>query len=80
MLEFDPQYYEELTVAQVKTVKFVSVAFFFGWQVRVFILKLTSVFQVVEEETAHCLPICHCFSRMQKIDLSWNVQAPQTES
>ena len=30
MLEFDPQFYEELTVAQVKTVKFVSVAFFFG--------------------------------------------------
>ena len=28
MLQFDLQFYEELTVAQVKTVKFISGAFF----------------------------------------------------
>ena len=28
MLQFDPQFYEELTVARVKTVKFISGAFF----------------------------------------------------
>ena len=39
MLQFDLQFYEELTVARVKTVKFISGAFFFGRQVSLFFSK-----------------------------------------
>ena len=43
MLQFDLQFYEELTVASVRTVKFISGAFFWPTGQLVFIFNMVSI-------------------------------------
>ena len=57
MLQFDLQFYEELTVAQVKTVKFISGAFF-GQQVSLFTTADKNSFVEIHINVSHYGKFC----------------------